>query len=1127
MRLFVFFMIFGCGISYAGNTYSQTTVLSVNVKNKTVTEVFSEIEKNSEYIFFFYDEILDTERRVSINLKNQKIDVILDKLFENTNNDYLISDRQITISRKPNPTPELLLSNPVEEQQVITITGIVKDESGPLPGVTVLIKGTTQGAATDNNGRYTINVSGNESVLQFSYIGYITQEILVGNRRTIDVDLKENVDVLEEVVVIAYGVQKKESVVGAISQVKGTELVRGGTPTVGTALAGRVPGMVTIHQTGLPGDSDPVIYIRGVSSFSGNNQPLILVDGIERPLSDIDPSEVENISVLKDASATAVYGTKGGNGVILLTTKRGQEGRMEISVNVDATLKQSVNQKMQEGSYKTLSARNEYFRNMNMYDQVIVDDLLDRYRNPKDEWDKYIFPDVDAWEHGIRPYVWDSRASISARGGTRNAKYFLTLSYMHEGDLINSVQTLYDAQYRYDRVNYRMNFDFDLTKTTKLSVSSAGMVGKTQYGGSSGQGDGPLVVSSMYLDPPYLTPYVYPAKFVAQFPDPNYPVIEDRIGVNTLSPGKAVGWYRHNYNGSARSIRDRLGTDVVLTQKLDFITKGLNFRANFSYNNYANYSGGGVAYNKDQYLFQLTNDGYQWVRYMGLSVDMYGVVNPPYERNYSRGRPSYDYEYQMQMDYNRTFGDHTVSGLALLRRRIAQSGADFPTYFEQWSGRMTYDYQGKYMIEATLGVTGSERFSPANRFGYFPAAAVGWNMAREKFFQNLVPQQFSTLKVRYSYGETGTDNIGGFIYLSDFTNWQSYTLGYGTTSNVLTVREGQVPNSVARWERTVKHNLGFDLGFFNNSLFYSVEFFSENTDGILMSRNSIASWFGQGVKDLNLGKTKRHGYEMELRYQKYYTDWSWWSSANFNFYENRILERDAPLLTPDYQNSEGKPISSMSSAINIGYYQNMDEMINYSLNRTGIRVVGSDMVLDFNGDATTANDAVHQRYRDRPNITYALSGGVNYSQLELNFLIQGVTSVVRNWSGNYNPLFSRDPDNLFVMAKGRDDVWTPDNRNATHANWGGWSPANKAFVDASYFRLKTLELAYTFSKPSLKKIGFSSARVALQGYNLLTWAPGFILGDPENEATGRDGYIHSFYFYPIPRRYTLAIKFNF
>ena len=1015
-----------------------------------------------------------------------------------------------------------------EQQTGIIITGIVMDETGELlPGVTVSVKGTSTGTATDTNGKYSITVPGKEAILVFSYVGYVTQEHLVNNRNVLNVSMLEDMQQIEEIVVIAYGTQKKESVVGAVSQVKGTDLVRGGTTTVGTALAGRVPGMVTVHQTGLPGDSDPVIYIRGVSSFSGNNQPLILVDGIERPLSDIDPSEVETVSVLKDASATAIYGTKGGNGVILITTKRGQDGRMEIAVNFDSTIKQSLTKSIQEDSYTTLSARNNYFRNMNMYDQVIVDDLLDRYRNPINEWDQYIFPNVDAWEHGIRPYVWDYRTSISARGGTRNAKYFMTLSYMHEGDVINSFQTLYDTQYKYDRINYRMNFDFDLTRTTRLSISSAGMVGKTQYGGQSGQGDGPLVVSSMYLDPPYLTPYIYPAAFVAQFPDPNYPIIEDRIGVNTLSPGKALGWYRHNYNGSSRSIRDRLGADIVLSQKLDFITKGLQFKANFSYNNYSNYSGGGVAHTQDQYLFQLTSDGYQWVRYMGLSVDTYGVVSPPYERNYSRGRPSYDYEYQTQLDYNRTFGNHTLTALALFRRRIAQSSSDFPTYFEQWSGRLTYDYKSKYMVEATLGVTGSERFAPANRFGYFPAAAIGWNIANENFFKNIIPEQFNIFKVRYSYGQTGTDNLGGFIYLSDFTNWQSFTLGYGTTNNVLTIKEGEVPNSIAKWERTVKHNLGFDLGFFHSSLLFSAELFSEYTDGILMSRNSIASWFGQGIKDLNLGETKRHGYETELRYMGSRANWSWWTAANFNFYENRIIERDAPSLTPDYQNSEGKPISSMTSAINLGYYQNMDEMINYSLNRTGIRVVGSDMILDFNGDATTANDGVHQRYSDRPNITYALSGGTNYNQYELNFLIQGVTSVVRNWSGNYNPLFSRDPDNLFVMVKGRDDIWTPENQNATHANWGGWSPADKAFVDASYFRLKTIELAYTFSQPSLRKIGLSSARVALQGYNLLTWAPGYIMGDPENEPSGRDGYIWSFYYYPIPRRYTLAIKFNF
>ena len=1122
MYLALFVAINLCG---ATSNYAQLTMISLNMKDVNIKTVFEAIEQNSEFIFFYQSAELDTDWKVSINAENQPINEILSQLFDNTEYGYLISDRQVFIAKKEVEKSVVALP---EQQPGIPISGIVKDETGELlPGVTITVKGTTAGTATDANGKYSINVPGREATLVFSYVGYIPQEYIVGNRTVIDVSLFEDTQQIEEVVVIGYGTQKKESIVGAISQVKGTDLVRGGTTSVGTSLVGRVPGMVTVTQTGLPGANDPVIYIRGVSSFTGNNQPLVMVDGIERPLADIDPSEVESISVLKDASATAVFGVRGGNGVILITTKRGQEGRMEISVNVDATLKQTLQKRIQEDSYTTLSARNQSFRYRNMWDQVMSEDILDRYRNRRDEWDQYIYPDVDVWNFMVRPFVWDNRASISARGGNKKAKYYLTLSYMHEGDVLESHQTLYDPSYKYDRINYRMNFDFDLTNSTKLSISSAGMVGKYNYGGDPWSGHQTQMISALYLDPPYLSPYIYPAAFVEHYPDPDNPVIKDRLAPNILNPGKNLGFIMHNYSGTTESLRDRLGADIVLNQKLDFITKGLQITADFSYNNYCNYTNGGIAYSTDRYVFQETSDGYQWLHYSGSSINPFYVQAPPSKRNYSRGTPSYDYEYKGRLDYNRTFGDHTVTGLAMFGRRIAQSGSAFPRYEEKWSGRITYDYQAKYLLEATIGISGSERFAPANRFGYFPALAAGWVISRENFFKQLIPEQFNNLRVRYSYGLTGNDQVNDFLYISDYTNWNSYTRGYGTTSDVLTVREGAVPNLTAGWERSKKHNLGFDLGFFNSAVTISAELFSEYTDRILMSRNAVASWFGQEIRQLNLGETKRHGYEVELRYSGSKGKWFWWTSANINEYENRIVKRDTPLMTPDYQNTEGKPIGMMTSQINLGYFQTIDEMMNYSLGSTAIRVPGSDWNLDFNGDGTSSNDAVPMPYNERPRLTYSISGGVNYNQFELNFLIQGTGKTERNWTYNYNPLFSRDADNLYVMVKGRQDIWTPANPDADHANWMGWSPADKAIVDASYLRLKTLEIAYTFDKRWLKTIGISSARIALQGYNLLTYAPGYLLGDPENEPTGIGEWMWSFYYYPIPRRYTLALKFTF
>ena len=1038
----------------------------------------------------------------------------------------------------------LSLTMSVYGQQTRQITGIVKDAEGELlPGVSILEKGTTNGTTSNIDGQYSIQVrDNNEVVLVFSYIGYEQQEITISSRSTIHVEMSESSQMLEEVVVVAYGVQKKETIVGAISQVKGEELLRSGTPSVGSTLAGRIPGMVTIQQTGMPGDSDPAIYIRGLSSFTGNNQPLVMVDGIERSLGNIDPSEVESISVLKDASATAVYGVKGGNGVILITTKRGQEGRMEISANADVTMKQSLTRSGQENSYNTLFARDQLYRNRGEFDKVLGPEILDRYRNRTGEWDHIIYPDVDAWNRSIRPYAWDYRASISARGGTRTAKYFLMLGYLFEDDLFNTVQKEYDSRYTFNRVNFRMNYDFDLTKSTRLSVSSSGYIGTRNMGGQTG--NLPQRYRDFFLFPPWVTPYVYPAEFVEAYPDPKHPdKVYDRLGMDYLQPQQTPGWIAYNYTGSTRTLSSRLTADIVFNQKLDFITKGLTFNANFSYNNYSDHSGGGVNYTPEQWYFSMideVNNIYVWERYIGQSINDFTVIAPPNDRAIGSPSPRYDYVYGARLNYNRGFsGGHTVTGLALFERRVSQSGASFPYYEEKWSGRATYDYEGRYMLETTLGITGSARFAPDNRFGYFPSVAVGWNLTRENFLKRIIPNEINTLKVRYSYGESGNDNVPGFLYISEYTSYNPtqnhggynpgfYLGGFGETQIFPpTTREGTVPNMQARWERAKKHNLGFDTGFFNNALNISAELFSEYRDGILMSRNSVHTMFGQAMREMNLGETKRHGYEIELRYFGNRNPWTWWFAVNYNYNENRIVKRDQPMMTPDYQNPEGKPIGYMGRQLNIGYYQDMDELMNYSVSVSGIRTPGRDMILDFDGNGIIdSNDNIPMNYNSRPSVTYGWSGGLTYQKFEFNFLFQGVDNMGRDWGEWGNPMITLNSDKWSLM-RGRSDVWTPDNPNAAYGTWGQWNYGHKSILDGSYLRLKQLEIAYSITGKTLKKMGLKSARIALQGYNLWTHAPGYIMGDPENEATNRDGYNNDLYTYPLPKRYNFALKFDF
>ena len=1038
----------------------------------------------------------------------------------------------------------LMTSFSVYGQQTRQITGVVTDAGGTLPGVNIREKGTSNGAATEIDGRFTIRVADNNNVvLVFSFIGYEQQEITIGNNRTINVVMNELSQQLEEVLVVAFGTQKKESVVGAISQVKGSELVRSGSGNVSQTLVGRIPGMTSMAQTGMPGDADPQLFIRGLASPLGTNQPLVMVDGVERSMAQIDPAEVETISVLKDASATAVYGVKGGNGVVLITTKRGQEGRMEVSVTADATLKQSLTKNGQENAYTTLYHRNILFRNDQNWSRIIDDSLLERYRTRQGPWDEFLYPDIDHFGENTKDFAWDYRASVSARGGTKFAKYFITLGYNYESDIYKTVQTQYDAGFFFQRVNFRMNYDFNFTPTTVFSINASGFISHRDMPASTPQ----QIFRELYTTS-RITPYYYPAEFVAAFPDTKHPEKTGRrTSIDPYFRGFNSGHIMLNEMGQNRIYQDRLTSDVQLNQKLDFITPGLSFLAKFSYNNFAQYRNNYWGYTAEQWLFEFTDPDakdYSWTRFVSNNVNDYTTVAPPFRRAASvYGASNYDYVYSAMLNYGHTFGDHSVAALARFERRFRQAGADFPSYEENWAGRASYDYKSKYIVEATLGVSGSARFAPSNRFGYFPSAAVAWNLAREQFFKNVMPEEISNLKARYSWGITGFDNVNGYLYISEYNNFafnnqttsDTYNFwgGFGerTSLNPL-VREGAVPNINAQWERAIKHNLAFDLGMFNNSLNLSVDFFDEKRDRILMTRRAVNTIFGQSMREQNLGEVKRHGMEIELSYYGSKGDWTWFASANYNFNENRYVNWDSPLETRDYMREEGKPIGFVRNAVGIGYYEDMDQWMNYSLGATANRSYGYEIVMDYDGNGVrNGDDNVPTKYNARPSTSYGWSGGLTYKQFELNFLFQGVTNMWRNWSSYGTPMIVIGDEDRFVMWQGyKDDLWSPTNRDARFGALKDedWPNGGKSWRSGNYLRLKNLEIAYKFERAMLKKIGVRSARIALQGYNVWTWLPEtYHFGDPENEPTSRDGFANMWQLYPIPRRFTCALRFEF
>jgi TonB-linked SusC/RagA family outer membrane protein len=610
---------------------------------------------------------------------------------------------------------------------------------------------------------------------------------------------------------------------------------------------------------------------------------------------------------------------------------------------------------------------------------------------------------------------------------------------------------------------------------------------------------------------------------------------------NTNSP--LTTDYIHNWTGVGSRTTISLGADADLIQDLKMITEGLKFKASISYNNNSYWSGTTV-YNGDYYVFTPgIGSSYTWNRYINGTQDNYTVIQDPYQnpiQAFSAGDTpnKKDYNYAFQFDYARSFGLHNVSGLGLLKRRVSQIGDKFSHYEENWVGRTTYDYDGRYLFEVNVGIAGSEQFAPENRFGVFPAYAIGWNLGREKFMKSL--PMISNLKIRYSYGQTGSDNTGlDYLYLSDFTNFppagyvnSTYPFVIGApgsgTSVINALAEGAVPNKIAQWERATKNNIGFDLGFYNNKLSITFELFDEHRTGILMSRNAISDMFGQSTKALNFGATKKHGYELEIGYKNNIGKLNYYVKGNFNFNENRVIEQDDLYATPAYRKNEGKPINFGRSQLNIGYYQDIDEMKNYSLGDLARTAIGSDKVLDFDGNGVlNERDIIPIGYTDRPNKTYGLTAGITYKNFDFNFLVQGALEVNRNYAAYNRPLWSFDgSDDMYIKMQGANDIWSPENRTAEYAVWGGWNPASKGILNGQYIRLKSVEFGYALTNDALNSIGLKSARFALIGSNLLTYAPGYMLGDPENEPNVFP-YDKSLQFYPNPRLLTMSLNITF
>lgn len=816
-------------------------------------------------------------------------------------------------------------------QNGVVVKGKVLDANDePLIGAAIVLKGNTNvGTVADFDGNFTLEVPDRNSVLTVSYLGMTPQDVKVNGRTMIVVVLREDTEVLDEVVVVGYGQQKKASVVGSITQTSSKVLERaGGVSDLGSALTGNLPGVVTTASTGMPGEEDPQIVIRGASSWN-NSAPLILVDGIERPMSGIDVNSVESISVLKDASATAVYGVKGANGVILITTKRGKEGKATINAGGSMALKMPSKLPNKLDSYDAFQLRNdavEYELGLTpdswMY--MMSQEQMNKYRNPANQAEAERYPNIDWADWMFKDYAFSENANVSVSGGTRFVKYYAAIDYQHEGDLFKEYDNGrgYQTTYGYNRVNMRSNLDFQLTKTTLL---------KTNLSGSHGVKQGPRtdyeynIWGSAYTTPPNV--------FYPQYSDGTWgydPINNANNSVAQLALA-----------GQNTRTTTRLTTDFTLEQKLDFIVKGLSAKASISWDNVFYEQNRGVN-STDQALYKYINPETGAASYNpsqgSHNFDFHEQVNWIAEGgaidNNATERHLY---YSAQIDYNNTFGNHTVGAMGLFSRQERAKGSIVPNYREDWAFRVTYNYANKYFLEYNGAYNGSDKFSADNRFVFFNSGAIGWMLSEEKFMKKI--KFLDMLKLRASYGEIGNDVIGDewditrrWLYMDQWETGGNIATGlYNVASPYTFYRQKTVGNTDIHWEVVRKFNFGIDYSFLDGLFAGSIEIFRDKRSDILIygPDRAMPSYFGGIVNApwVNMGKVKNRGYELELRINKTLRNsLHLWANMNMTHAVNEVIEADDPELLPDYLKDAGKSIGQTHTYVDHGYTQTMDDI---------------------------------------------------------------------------------------------------------------------------------------------------------------------------------------------------------
>lgn len=1000
-------------------------------------------------------------------------------------------------------------------QKGVVITGVVVDENNqPLLGATIQEKETSNGVVCDIDGRYRIILQGDDARLVYSFIGYQSKEIAVERQKEINLQLVPEATELNEVVVVGYGQQKKASIIGAINSVDTETIANTSKTNLSQALAGNIAGVIAVQRSGELGNDHADFWIRGISTFTGESSPLVIVDGVERDFNSIDPQEIESFTVMKDASATAVYGVRGANGVIVVTTKKGKVGAPKVYVNTEFAIKQPTQLPSFVDAVDYMKIANEASVRTG-HGEVFS---AERINNTINRADDDIYPNVNWIDELTKPFTMHERVNINISGGAPKVRYFVSASFHNENGLYESDSDReWNSNINLKKVNFRSNLDADITSTTNLNLN---------IGSQLSINNGPIE-SSDYLwrlmmeTPPYFIPMRYS---------------DGRLSAYGAGSEKGNNPYnRLTQTGFQRNTTNTLNSTFSLSQNLNMVTEGLSAKVLFAYDVWTGH------YYKGTFNPELW---YATDRYDNGELNAVQVEPGDEFMNKSIWSDmSYTTYFEANLNYARSFGKHNVGAMLLYNQKVYNTNSGegeynvIPFKNQGLAGRFTYNYSNKYFAEFNFGYNGSENFARNKRFGFFPAVAAGWYISEEDFWENIRPV-ISKLKIRGSIGQVGNDQLGStrFAYITEIIDDGSYDYGLpGSGNSYGGITEGKFGSKDLTWETETKRDIGLELGLFN-SLEINFDYFYNNRRDIFMQRQVIPGTAGYNQAPwANYGKMKNQGFDMSVTFNKSFGDWFIGAMGNFTFARNKITEWDEPERSYPNLYRTGNRYDQQFGLIAEGLYTEADfdasgELLQ-SLPRPelGLDVQPGDIkYVDVNGDGViNMYDETAIGYSTIPEIVYGFGANAKYKSFDMGIRFQGVANVTRMINDDNFLPFAKSLQKGNLYSDAIFDRWTEDNpsqdvffprlrdykdgHNYVNSTW--WQK------DMSFLRIKDIVLGYTLPVKKSKTVGIESLRFYFIANNVANFSK-FKLWDVELGTS--DGMK-----YPIMRSYSVGLEFNF